>query len=492
MNRRDVNILFPQIIRRLGSYLPVQDLLECRLVTKTWNAAMSETLQKRSTCLKIKDIEDIYDISLSIQRNVNFPFKGFQLSDSFMGGTAEELWREFLSYHSHKFTRLYLGSFLKQSEIASRLCEVLENYFRHVEVIDMSSILFPYGMRMNHVELKYLYSDLKRLHLPKLKKLVLPSCIGLGDAIRVFVRGIIEAAPALQSIEEFKPGLATTISERKMSLVSTMKFDRPEESSEPFLELADNPPYRLSHLALEEIVDSEFQPGFRYARLQALKAVLMASRKTLKSFIMRDFGYQLEDMPVFPKLERLEVVGNAINCPTTYRLFPRDVSSIFPALKMVTIRLEGYLNNNSATVARAEPLKFFLWDEPMSTVTSLSFHFSLEKHGIQFLGKIFPDVTELCIDWETCYRAGGRHIDRRNDFWDLWTVPFRLQRLEIHGLNPWVQKDFSVDSFLTGIPENVCRNLREQKYTERPIDPFYHDAIRGYPSLLQLEDSKLF
>ena len=467
----------------------MKELLECRLVCKAWNAAASITLQTRSTYIQISE-KDINALVSSVTTHPNFPFPGFQMSDSMFHGQEDETLKTFLDKHGYVFKRLRLPYIYVNFGFACQLAKILTSYFPHVEVLDMATLICPSERSMNSAELTRLSSDLGRLCLPKLKKLIMPSAIERDDGVQVLVRGMIEASPNLECIEEFAPGVArAAMSSGKLDLVSTMIFET-SDVPESFLEVAGNPPCQLTHLEMEPIPDWEFEPGVQRARGNALAAVLAASRKTLKSLRMRDLGFPLENFPSLPKLEFLYVIGNAEKCSDDYRLFPPDVSNIFPTLKSVSIVMENYLSNDAADVATAEALKFFLWDEPLLTVKSLRIsHFAFEKHGIKFLGKILPNVTQLSIDWESCFRSDGRG-HRREDFWDIWTVPFQLRRLEIHNLNPWAHEDFSLDSFLTGIPEGVCRNLRQQRYAERPMNSFYHDALRGYPNLSNLKASK--
>ena len=105
------------------------------------------------------------------------------------------------------------------------------------------------------------------------------------------------------------------------------------------------------------------------------------------------------------------------------------------------------------------------------------------------MGSIVPNVTNLWINWEMCCRTPAPSYGG-NDLRDIWTVPFKIRRLEIVAFNPWTNSDFSLDSFLTGIPERLCHNLRQEQYAHLPMDPSYYDALRGYPSMLNLKDSK--
>ena len=197
---------------------------------------------------------------------------------------------------------------------------------------------------------------------------------------------------------------------------------------ESYLEVATHPPCHLSHLEIE-IVQWKLSAEFKTATWNAFVRILTGCRETLKSLKMRDLGAQLKGLAVFPKLSSLHIVGRADRWSQQYRLFPADVSSSFPVLNSVTIELQYYYvcgNPPGSSLATVAPLKFFLWDEPVLSVTSLDIRFRLERHALQFVGKIFPNVTQLSIDWETCFREHGQRKYRREDFWGVWTVPLSL------------------------------------------------------------------
>ena len=206
---------------------------------------------------------------------------------------------------------------------------------------------------------------------------------------------------------------------------------------------------------------------------------------------MNHLGGDLKDLPVFPQLKYLHVRGNGAKCPQEYRLLTPNVSIAFPVLETVKIELYNYPGTDIFPDPQVYYLIVFLWDETLPSVTSLKILFAVDEDEMKFLGRIFPKVTELTIDWEILCRPRGRKYCRK-DLWNVWKmIPFRLHRLEIQRLNPWAcDEEFSLDSFLTGIPESVCRNLRQQECAELRMEPRYFDALRGHPSMLNLKDSK--
>ena len=448
------------------------------------------------------EVEYISNLISSLESDRKFPFPGVLFPDCLLyehileqpeEEEELEIMKRFLSECSHLFKRLRLPSAHMDFDVATRFVKGLATYFSHVEVLDMGTLIHmkQFGS-MEPTELSLLRSDLKDLHFPELKKLILPSLIGNDYGYQVLVGGIIGAAPNLQCMEGFSTGLITALgSSGRMDLIFTMQFEDCDAFRwERFVEVALTPPHRLSRLEVDKITNCKVDPELPKARRNALITVLKANRDTLKSLTLRDLGSHLEGLPCFPNLKSLRIIGNEKRCSEAYRLFPSNVSNLFPSLATVKVEFtDKYSNDPTVSVEMAKALKFFLWDEPLPTVTSLSIHFPLEKHGIRFLGRIFPNVTKLSIDWEGCFRK-NREEYRREDLWSIWTVPFELQRLEIHRLNLWSHEDFSLDSFLTGIPEPVCRNLRDQEFSQLAVDPRFYDALRGHPSMLNLKKSK--
>ena len=479
-----------QVLRHLGSYLSVPDLLACRLLCKAWNAAFSITLRMRPIYLQVCR-KDVNTLVSSVEKDPKlFPFPGYQLPDSMFEGKAQKPMKRFLTNYSHIFKRLQLPLSYDDFGFISRLAKCLSTYFPHVEELDMSTVTCSREKSMTARDLKVLNSELDQLCLPELKKLTLPFAVAENAGIQVLVTGLLRASPKLQNIEAFLPALTKTlVSTGKMDLVSTM-FLAPSMVMSQYVELALTPPCKLSHLEVGDLLDYIVGAATRDAIWDAFVAVLSASRQTLKSFTMNDLGAQWKDLPVFPKLVSLKIRGDAGGCTHKYRLFPEDVSNAFPALKTVAIELK---NPKSDTVVappqQDEILRKFLWDKPLLSVTSAKIHFAVHKDGMEFLGSIFPNTTSLWIDWEMSFGVRGPDF-RLEDLWDVWTVPFKLQRLQINRFDPWAHQDFSLDSFLTGIPERVCRNLRKDKYAQLPMDASYYDALRGYPNMLNLKDSK--
>ena len=398
---------------------------------------------------------------------------------------------EFLSEFGHVFKRLRLRYSFLDFSFATSLTEFLSTYFSHVEVLDISTLYSP-EKPMSPKQLEMMSSQLEKLYLPELKRLILPSATHDDPEIQAFVGDLVKACPNLQRIDDLTPGLAKAlVPTGKMNSVTTMTFkwcDVPE----PYAAVTVSPPCQLTHLEIEELVEWRYEAELQSVVWNAFVAVLTASRGTLKYLKLNDLGAQLKDLPVFPRLKHLHVQGNAMYFRGeggTYRLFPENVSNAFPVLTEVTVEVFGCSGDDRNAVRQNNILKFFLWDEPVLSVKSLNICFAFDKHGMEFLRDIFPKVTQMCIDWETCFRQNGPNY-RSENFWDVWTVPFRLERLEINRLNPWTRTDFSLDSFLTGIPESVCRNLRQQEYAEHRVDSCYSDLLRGRPSMLNFKDSK--
>ena len=387
------------------------------------------------------------ELTAAVETNLKFPFLGFQLPNFVFEGLLGGPMKGFLVKCSPLFKRLRLPNMLVDFRFASRLLKLLATYFSGIQVLDVAALLFPSGWSMNSIELKLLRSKLRKLCLPKLKRLILPSATEPGEEVTTFIGGLIGAAPQLQHIENFTAGLTSAVvSSRKLDLVNTMIFER-HDMLLPILEVTLSPPYRLSHLEVETFVHWTLELGLKRAILDAFVTVLKASRETLKSLKMTDMGFQLEDLPTFPKLNSLHITGNVEKCSEAYRIFPADVSHIFPALNTVEIELKDLLHppviDDKARLAHH--LKFFLWDEPLLSVTSLKVLCALEKHGLEFCGKAFHNTAQLWIDWEACFRRKGSNEYRQEKCWDIWTAPVNRSRLEIRIFYPWTHKDFAAN-----------------------------------------------
>ena len=453
--------------------------------------------------MSIIDTERLNNLISSLESDRKFPYPGFLFPECLLYEHLHEepeeeenskIMKTFLSKWSHVFKRLRLPFAYVGFDAATQFVEYLIAYFSHVEVLDMGTLVRHKRMDpMDDEERRLLSSELEQLHLPQLTKLILPKIDGQDYGYQILVRHIITAAPKLQHIENFSTGLLYALEESgKMDLVSTMIFEDADRLRYfEYTELASSPPCWLSHLEMSYMMHWKYDPDLSKTRLSAFLAILKANSNTLKSLTIRDLNSQLEDLPVLPKLKVLRIIGNGGKCSEAYRIFPSDVSNLFPSLTAVTVELTEKRYNDPPPAAdqMAECLKFFLCDEPLLTVTSLRIHFPLEKHGIKLLGMIFPNVTKLSIDWESCFHNDGQGY-RLEDLWNVWTLPLKLRRLEIHRLNLWSHEDFSLDSFLTGIPEPVCRNLRQQEFAQLSVDPHFYDALRLYPSMLNLKKSE--
>ena len=347
----------------------MRDLLDCRLVCQAWNAAFSATLRTRSTYLKEK-VKDIRSLISSVKKNPKlFPFPGCQLSDSMFNGKPEKPMKKFLRNHSHVFKRLWFPYSYESFGFACRLAKFVKTYFSHAEAIDMTSLHCSLEKSWTTIELEHLSSELEQLFLPELKILKLPYGIKPNAEIQVFVAGLIKAAPNLQRIEDFEPAATNAvISSGKMNLISSMYFNQTSVVPVPCIQLALNPPCKVSHFEIGDITQwISNNAGLQLVIRNAIVAVLVASRETLRSLIMTDLGSELKNFPVLPKLLNLHIRGYEEKCPDTYRWFPADVSKIFPALRTVAIQVREADRDRGV---QDESLRKFLWDEPLLSVTS--------------------------------------------------------------------------------------------------------------------------
>ena len=467
------------------------------MVCKTWNAVTSTTLRVRSTYLK-KDIENIPALIASLKANQKFPFPGYQWS--YVCDEQEKVRREFFSEFGHLFKRLRLSEWHRNFRFVASMKQCLKANFSHVEVLDMSSLVRSSCEPINLQEFIISSPDLENFSLPELKRLILPSAIKTGEGIQTFVRHLIRAAPNLQRMDNFTAGLiASFAATGKINAVATMEFDYYDSEPETYMAIASAPPSQLSHLEIDPALRQSCND--RSVVWNALVSILIANRESLKSLkinCLNAFDGQLKNLPAFPNLQHLHVKGDADNFPEDFRLFPENVCNIFPGLKTVTVELEGYPFNYgdkvTTDVYEGHILGLYLWSESLLSVTTLNILFAFDVSAMEFLADIFPNISNLLIDWEACFQPNyfpmlDRGSYREEDVWDVWKAPFKVRRLEIRGLNLWTQSDFSLDSFLTGIPESVCRNLRKQENLELLMQPCHYNVLRGYPNMLNLKDS---
>ena len=95
------------------------------------------------------------------------------------------------------------------SDFVTQIIRYLANYFSRIEVLDMIA-LGSASEFIDSSEIEIQSSDLERLVLPCLKKLILPYATEHDNAVRALVGYIMKAAPNLKRIEEFFPGLTKT------------------------------------------------------------------------------------------------------------------------------------------------------------------------------------------------------------------------------------------------------------------------------------------
>ena len=473
-------------MRHIGSYLSVRDLLDCRVVCKAWNSAASVTLQTRSIYVKA-GITDIQSLIVSAESNPQFPFLGFEWS-----GYCEENEEvaNFLGQFSHMFNRLHLKFPLSKPNIATRVADLLATYFSHVEVLDMTETSCYMRRPDPTVEFRLLRSNMEQVFLPELKVLILPCVAQDYASVQPFFRDLLNAAPKLRKIEGFDPSLTTAVnSAGKMHIISMMTFIGDDIA--PFTSVTLTPPCHLSHLVIHADISSwRDNADLQTTMWDAFVAIMVANRETLKNLTMMDLGSQITNLPAFPRLTDLHIRFRR-RCAGNYRLFPEDVPTMFPALNSVKVEhMDGGSRDFDGT-KKDHVLKEYLWDEPLPSVKRLNISFPLNKDVIVYLETIFPNVTELSIDWQTCYPYTRNFpMYDKEEEWDLWKARFPLRRLEIHRFNRWADEQFSLDSFSTGIPEIICRNLRLKDFSELPMDSYYYNALRAYPSLLDLKSSK--
>ena len=462
------------------------------MVCRAWKNSASSVLRRRPVYLREHIYVSIRDIPALISRvkeHTEFPFLGYQWASCHP--QEEENWRPFLSEFCHIVKRLRLCYSCFNINFVTQFTKALATYFSHVEVLDMEVLECNAAKSISPEELALISSCLEKVQLPKLEVLTLPSPV-LTDAdngVQEFFRDLIKAAPRLRRIVGFTPSLTPGVtSSGKMNAVSAMHLGSSMITS-PLIGVTLNPPSRLSELVIDDPRFWRRDADVKNFAFSAFVSILSASSETLESLTMVDLGSQLRELPVFLKLKRLCLKGNLNLYPETYRLFREDVSDLFPVLNTVIVEFDSSRASVRSDKTQDEILKLFLWDEPLLSVTSLEIRFAMDEDGIDFFGRIFPSVTQLWIDWEECYHiSSGKY--REANLWDIWTVPFNLERLEIHGFNPWAMENFSLDSFVTGIHESVCRNLRRVDYAKLMKDSSYCDALRGYPSILNFKKSK--
>ena len=445
------------------------------------------TLQVKSPPFELATFH-IPRITAWAKGNPEIPFVGYQWSR--FDKEKERDMRPFLSEFSHIFKRIRLLYSFFNYRFATELTQLLATYLPHLEVLDMTELRGLSNVKMSPEELSLINACMEKVHLPKLEVLILPSPSKADSVVQEFFTDVIKAAPRLLRILRFVPALTdAVVSAGMMDAVTTMEFKGSEIVS-PFVQVTLNPPCRLSKLVVDDCTFWRQDVALQNAVWQAFVAVLRASRETLESLSMVDLGSQLRDLQPFLKLKRLHIKGNSRMCPETYRLFPENVSDLFPKLNTVMLEFD-YWQDRSSSATQYDVLRLFLWDAPLSSVTSLQIRFPMDKDGINYFGRIFPNVTQLWVDWEKCYHlSNGKY--REGILWEIWTVPFNLERLEIHRFNPWVSDYFSLDSFITGIHESVCRNLRQAECAQLPMDSSYYKYLRGFPNILRFEESKFF
>ena len=463
----------------------MRDLLDCSLVCKAWYSAASVTLQTRPTYLK-EGIDDVPSLIASIRNQPGFPFLGYQWS-----GYCEENedMLNFLIQSSHVFRRLHIKFSLSAPSNAAMMTEFLVTYFSQIEMLDMTETHCYIQGPETSEEFRFLRSNMEKLCLPQLKVLILPRVVQDRVAFHTFFRDIISSAPKLQKIEGFTPTFTTAVNTAgKMHTVTRMKLNGCEIA--PFINVAWAPPHHLSHLVIDDNVDWRQDTEQQSAIWNAFVAVLVASRETFKCLTMRDLGSQATSFPCLPKLTYFHLDLTPDRCPTTYRLFPENVSTVFPALNTVIVECrDRWWRRPLCNVRQSDLLRLFMWDEPLQSVTSLEIRFPVNADGMEFLETTFPNVIQLSVDWEACYRHYSQQY-RGVELWNIWNVKFRLQRLKIHRFNPWANENFGLDSFLTGIPFTVCRKLRCLPSAQLPADLSFYDALRVQPNILNLKQCK--
>ena len=426
-----------------------------------------------------------------IQNSENFPFVGVNFSGWYWKVSNSNV-KKFFRLFGTKVRRLVLDSNFQSS---ASIIELLVKFMPNVEYLEVKEV--GNFSRMQSTA-NLLHMKGKRICLPSLKVLVIhydgSSRFGAGK--QAFCSEVIFAAPRLQTIENFHCSLMEAlVGSGKIYAASSLYFTpdiiRDGSHCKQFLQGA----CQIKTLVIDRCIEAvNYTEREVHGFSDDLFALLSASSNTLEHLKTNPLaivkGSRFPVMKVLKSLHIAHDIGrmrnvSPANILNSYRIFldAKDIEACFPALERVRLEL--------ATGAFSFLYRYFgnpYFDENMAifpTVKVLELACQLDVNSIMEMAKIFPNVTHVRIDWAKCFQAS-------NSVPTIWRLPSSVEKLDIHGFRiPWdrngvINNGVALDSFFTGIPEDICLNLRAAPM--QAIDPV---LLRTLPSIVNLK-SKYF
>ena len=452
-----------QVREIIMKHLDIPSLVNCRRVSKSWNATASSLLRKRPVWIKRDwDSETFARLHKRVKNSTNFPFCGLDLTT-----TAKRSANLNYSNVTKLFTQLgRIFTHLRANSSLKWHAEMLSNLLRK-------------ALQLQYLEIGNLVLHMKiestEMSLPVLRILSFRLIYKEGDEGPLVQ--IIRAAPKLEEIQHVGCGsrmqMAAIRKTWTLPLVSSLTLYQ-FTGTHICSELAGNPP-QLTALTVE--YNRYNSPHF----LAALKAILEQSQNCLKKLQFSNFCDQLDDLPTLYKVEELDfrVDGGLLDQSRAIApVLPHLTTGLFPKLKR--IQFEAFREKITEEFVHKH-----LWgtcEAPLDSVDRLEIMSYCEPDGIKYLANCFPQVTYISLDYSGCkYGSRGRHD---SNIWLFKVFPF-LSKLDIHDY-PFFAGN--MDSFLTGIQPEIVAKLRTAP--KQILSPFMNEIFRPHGNILELKSMK--
>jgi len=448
-------------------YCGVEELRTLRLVSRQWNESATKFLRQILNPITFSD--EFYDLEKMI--NINSILKGSELSPCVKFGITSS----FLTNENEKVLRDFFstcGSFMENLTIC-----VDQNKRNKFEIFE---------------------DFYKKLHLPKLKHLVLED----HTPLRAYNTSHSSTNTDLTPI--FKAILSAAVNLEKLSLYfpkSLYGFECEDLDPGPTLPqlpeglLCHRPCRYLSHLDISaKLTDDQLmdmsQAGLRLKTLQfrmrnvtlqenSFTTLLQSQSKTLVELKLREERTGSNFIVKFPKMERLSVISISSVCEfeeNSLTFGPFGFQEHLPAIK--TLELWDCFGREERWSA------FFLAVSPSYSLEKLELPAQFRNTSLaQNISVVFPYLKKLKVGFSL--RPENESV--------LRTVYSSLKNLEeLQIITDMDHQNENIDHILTGFSKEVCKKLRTSVGCLRPHMDFDQHQYRRESSLADLKSTKHF